>query len=223
MSNVVLVLKTGGSYNFQDVELLCARLHMYWKSEQKINIYCLYDKVHEEVRLANCTLLPMTYSRWKGWWSKLNLFSPQIEYLRPFLYLDLDTAIVGDISSLFNRKEQEIIGLEDFYFKNKFASGVMWIPSNNLIVNRIWVEWNKCPEKYIQTYRGDQNFISNFICSNLYWQSLTDMICSFKARGKERGWLQEVPKQISIVCFHGRPKIQEAARTIKWLKEYVKE
>lgn len=217
----MLVLRSGGDFNFRDVEVLSYHLHLYWQSEDVLKVYCLYDKIDQVFELKNCILIPMPNKEWVGWWSKMNLFAPALDVYRPFLFMDLDTAVIGPYSDLFSNDFKGILGLEDFYRPNNFASGVMGIPSNDEIVTGIWKEWMKNPELHIKKYRGDQNFISNFILSNKYWQYVTDKICSFKVRGSDKTWLMEVPKNISIVCFHGFPRIKEAVYRTSWIKEYL--
>ena len=221
-NTVVLVLKSGGDFSFSDVELLAHHLHAYYSGEKPLEVVCLCDKVTQPFALKNCTLIPMPYPNWKGWWSKLNLFAPEMEQYRPFLYIDLDTAIVGDYKELFLQNETEIAMLSDFYRNKEPASGVMWIPSNNQQVKGVWESWVKEPENHMKKYCGDQNFISNFILSNIRWQAVTNLICSFKVRKQDRSWLQEIPEGISVVCFHGHPRIREAV-SVPWVFKYIKQ
>jgi len=219
--NIVLVLRTGGDFKFRDVELLAKHLHLQWKSDVPLKVYCLYDKVEVRQDLVNITLLPME-NHWIGWWAKLNLFSPGLINLRPFLYMDLDTAVLGDISKLFNIGEKVgFVGLQDFVRANQFASGVMFFPEKSNSVDSVWETWISNPYKFIDKFRGDQNFISNFIHSRNYWQEHTSMICSFKIREGDRSWLREVPDTISVVCFHGKPRVFDAANQVEWVKNYV--
>jgi hypothetical protein len=221
-NTVVLVLKTGGDFNFQDVDILSYHLHYHYRGIKPLRVFCLYDGVNVVWELRNCTVLPMFYKEWKGWWSKMNLFSPEMEIYRPFLYLDLDTVVVKDISDLFDRSN-EIITLEDFNIRNKSASGMIWIPAKNPIVSGIWESWIKSFKKHILKYRGDQDFIRTFITINNFWQSLTTKICSFKMRKGNKGWLMEIPDSIAVVCFHGHPRVREASKSVPWIMDYVQE
>ena len=179
----------------------------------------------KEFKLANVTLLPLPDKSWTGWWSKLNLFSPELEKYRPFLYLDLDTAVLKDYLHLLPKEGWEdcFITLRDFYRPSKLASGVMWIPSNNKKVDFIWNRWGRDPEKNMQRYRGDQEFIGDMLTSDLYWQDLPNFfnsISSFKPKGKQ---LIKLSGEECIVCFHGKPRIPEAAKNVYWVEQYIKD
>ena len=217
---IMLVLRSGGDFTFQDVELISYHIKTHYRGMYGLKVFCLFDKIDQTFELKNCILLPTPYKEWKGWWSKMNLFSPEMEQYRPFLYLDLDTAVVGDVSELLNRECIDFIGLEDFYEKGKLASGMMWMPMENEEIQVIWNEWIKSPEQHTKKFRGDQNFLRNFIFSNRYWQDVTNKICSFKVRNKDRSWLQEIPEEVSTVCFHGHPRIKDAV-SVPWVREYV--
>ena len=219
---VILVLRSGGDFSFRDVELLAYHLHKHWDGNDKLQVICVWDKIKKETVLSFCTLIPMPYIEWKGWWSKMNLFSPQLDKYRPFLYLDLDTAVVGGFHSLFQVGERRgFVGLWDFGKRGGFASGIMYFPKREENINAIWDTWILNPNKFMRIYRGDQNFISNFIKSITYWQNEMNEICSFKMRGADHSWLHKKLEGVYVICFHGKPRIFEAAKTVNWVKEYV--
>lgn len=217
VNTVILVLKKGGDYHFPDVEILVHHLRDKYKGDAPLRILCLNDVFASKVNLCDATFIPMEY-KWKGWWSKLNLFSPALAQYRPFLYMDLDTAIVDDFSNLFPEDEHDLICLRDFYKLDKLASGLMWIPRQNVKVDAIWKAWISNPEKHQVNYRGDQEFMRNIISkSDKYWQDIVGTVVSFKPK---TGHLLELPKGVSVVCFHGQPRPRVAAGTVKWVKDY---
>lgn len=211
--NIILVLKFGKGYNFSDVQLLAEHFFHYK------NTYCLLDKAQRKMDLLFCYVLPMPYIDWGSWWSKMNLFCPNIDYLRPFLYLDLDTAVMTPVENIFpkGRYRDGFIMLRDFRSKLP-ASGVMWFPKESDKVKRIWQEWIKNPAQHIKKYRGDQDFIGSILKPDYYWQDIMDGMVSFKPGGNWRKRLEGDEKTIS---FHGRPKIWEAAKSVEWVKNYV--
>jgi len=219
--NIFLVLKTGRDFHFRDVELICYHLKKQWKEVKPLNIYCLYDKVHQIVKLKDCTLLPMNNNTWPGWWCKMNLFSPELEKYRPFLFLDLDTAIVGDIIDLFpiDKYSSRFICLADLWAPNRLASGVMWLPNNKKIKN-IWKVWSATDKSIMQTNLGDGDFLQKITNADLYWQGITDKISSFKPiLGGTFRYLYIIPKEKTVICFHGKPRIWDAE--VVWVKEYI--
>jgi hypothetical protein len=217
--NILLVFRSGGDFEMRDVLLLANQLQKK-KGTFCIDTYCLTNIVKNEFPISNVTLLPMQYL-WRGWWSKMNLFSPELEYLRPYLYLDLDTALIKPVSCVLlnDLTQSNVIMLRDFYKRGKAASGVMWIPAKNEKIQRVWNEWIKDPDGIMKKYRGDQEFINSIISPDHYWQDVTNGITTFKPNRKIR---KELNGKESIVCFHGRPRIHKAAKTVTWVNKYVK-
>lgn len=217
-TNVVLVYKTGGDFELKDVHLLVDQLHKK-KNGLDLKVYCLTDVVSKEMDLGNFTLLPMV-GKWKGWWSKMNLFSSKYAYLRPFLYMDLDTAVISYLENTIpnDKHKDSFIALRDFYQSKKAASGLMWFPVNGGLLNKVWNVWKENPEHFMRSYRGDQDFIFSIIKPDKYWQDITAGIVSSKPN---KQFLNELKGLEDIVCFHGKPRIFDAARKCKWVNAYV--
>ena len=207
---ILLVLKSGGDFNLLDVELLAGKLK---KLCDPVQIICLCDRV-APVTFQDFTIIQMEHN-WSGWWSKMNLFSPALEHLRPFLYLDLDTAV---IKSFDWPEYQGFIMLRDFYKTKSAASGMMWIPARNDKISKIWNEWIKYSDQWMRKCRGDQNFISLITDPDCFWQDIAEGIVSFKPNSH---WRKELDGTERIICFHGKPRIPVAAKTVEWVKNYV--
>jgi len=219
--NIVCVLKQGKKFRFSDVLLLSNKLHETWEGPGKLNVICLWDQAKVVYHFTTCKAIPMEHTEWIGWWSKMNLFSPALEEYRPFLFLDLDTAIVGDIQSVLppEKDRDKFISLQDFYRPTKLAGGMFWIPAKNEKVSLIWKKWLEDPTGHSAKYRGEGMFIMSVTSADMFFQSFTTKISSFKP---DRKWLVNLPKDISVVCFHGVPNIPEAAVSVPWVNEYVK-
>ena len=226
---VVLTLRTGGDFSYRDIDVLARNIRKQWTKEYTLRIICLHDKVTSPYVLNNCIMYPTPYKEWKGWWTKMNLFAPEMEQFRPFLFMDLDTAIVNDISGVFPSSENEgkFIALGNFktnMLTTELQSGLMWIPAKSTTVTKIWDTWISNTSRHIKTFHkaGDQGFLRETVkAPEAYWQNLTNRITSFKIN-HTGGWLKEIPNNISIVCFHGFPRIWEASKSINWIKEYTK-
>jgi hypothetical protein len=215
-TTIILVWRSGGKFTFKDVELITYHLH---KWNEGIKIICVTNKVEIEFDLEKIKMIPMEI-KLEGWWSKLNLFSPQLEKYRPFLYLDLDTAVVGALDNIIPSSDilkNSFITLEDFYQKNKLASGVMWIPKDSEKVRQIWeVSLNK---KQINKNKRLDYFLRE-ITTSLFFQDYTNKIRSFKPT--QKNYLTELPENISVVCFHGSPDIFEV-KDVDWVFKYIQE
>jgi len=221
-NTVVLALRSGGDFSIKDVELIVDHLHFYYRGFLPLRIICMWDHVRDTISLREYTIYSTPYKSWKGWWTKMNLFSPEMKQFRPFLYLDLDTAVVGDVSYLFSLVDKDFVALNDFLNLSKMASGVMWIPEESSVLDNLWRGWIKDAENYIKRFRGDQDFLRTFISSKIVlWQSVTNKICSFKIHERKKEWLQKIPFGCILICFHGHPRIFQA-NSVKWVEEYIK-
>ena len=89
MKTIVLVLKQSESFSLRDVDLITSHINKKWKSEVKPRIIVLFDKVEKIIDLGNYELHPLT-NNFPGTWSRIQLYSPEMEQYKPFLYIDLD-------------------------------------------------------------------------------------------------------------------------------------
>lgn len=228
-NTIILMLQSGGDFSFFDMDLIAFHLKKQYGSD--LRIVGFSNKATEEYILPHLELNPMPYKDWKGWWCKMNLFSPQLEQYRPFLFMDLDTAIVGDFSSLFPPKDKEdnIIMLEDLYCPGRVSGGLIYIPKKNKHIDTIWKEWIDNPKRVMSAYRGEQEFIRKlkFIAPiNSYFQEYTDIISSFKPLSRVIGkpptfsQLTTLPENKSVICFHGKPRIPKAGY-VDWVAKYL--
>ena len=219
--NIVLVLKSGGDFRMSDVYLLVSHINKYWKGVIRPSIYCYTDLVTEEKQVVGLTIRRLSNPEWQGWWSKMNLFTPSLQALRPFLYLDLDTAVVNSIDAIVppEDKQDSFITLRDFYRPKYLASGLMWIP-NTKLMDDIYSVWMADCKKHMIKFRGDQNFLASVTLPNMFWQDVfgQDFITTFKPN---KQWRVNLEPHNAVICFHGKPRIPEAALTVKWVKEYV--
>jgi len=208
-----------------DVSLLAKHIH---KSMGEVRIICLNDQVkeHQYLKGYNIEILPM-HNNWSGWWAKYNLFSPDLQEYRPFLYIDLDTVILKDLGNIIDcvKKTGKFVTLRDFYQK-KLASGMMWIPESSEKVDELWK--NKGGKDFnkwgIPKLRMDY-YIRRIIGSpDLYFQDIVNGIYSFKPHLNGRiHWLHKLPEDAKIICFHGYPDMRQVEDKVDWVKQYIYE
>jgi hypothetical protein len=151
----------------------------------------------------------------------MQLYSPEMEQYRPFLYIDLDTAVIKSLERIFDlvKEEDKFITLEDFWQKDQLATGLVWFPANHNGIKKVWEEWQKGTQT--QGFRMD-NFLRKYIKPDFYWQQLTTTIYDFKPKTKVI--LNPLPEDADLVCFHGKPRIfdvVEASITLPWVVNYV--
>jgi hypothetical protein len=212
VKTIVLVLRSGGDFSFRDVDLIARHINGKWVSNPRPRILCLWDKVSSEHNLGHITLLPLPKDQ-IGTWSRIHLYNPAMEKYRPYLYIDLDTAVISSLENIFAliQDETKFIALEDFWQKGKLATGLVWFPKNSDKVNNVWKSFKQSSGRRMDA------FLRTCIVADQYWQQLTNTIHDFKP--SRRNLLTELPKGANLVCFHGKPRIFDA--NIGWVKEYV--
>lgn len=214
MRTIVLVLKNSVDFGMRDVQLIVHHICSKWKSSTPPRIICLWDKVSEVYDLGNIQLIPLNNTL-PGTWSRMILYSPQMEQYRPFLYIDLDTAVIQSLENIFDlvKDESQFIALEDFWQGGRrLATPLVWIPANSEKVKKIWSGFTKTTG-----FRMDY-YLRTVIQVDTFWQDITNTICDFKPN--QSTLLNEIPQGSNLICFHGKPRIFDAVH-IDWVNKYV--
>jgi hypothetical protein len=217
LRTIVLVLRSGGDFALRDVELIARHIQGKWRSSDRPRILCLWDKASQHYDLGNFELLPLPATA-PGTWSRIHLYSPEMEQYKPFLYVDLDTAVIQSLERVFDlvKKPERFITLEDFWQKGALATGLVWFPKDCEKTKKVWEAFK------VPTGRRMDTFIRQITQPDLFWQHLTDTILDFKPRAGKV--LREVPPFANLICFHGKPRIFEAGESslsLDWVRGYI--
>ena len=110
----------------------------------------------------------------KSWWDKMALFAPDLSIRYPALYFDLDVLIAGDLTELAVDQPFAIIK----QWKN-ITSAKTWPAYNSSVMywreppsGKVWAKWIVDPEKWIEEFRGDQDFLAYATDGHCYtWPS----------------------------------------------------
>lgn len=151
---------------------------------------------------------------WPGWWSKMELFRPDIfDDGDTVLYLDLDTVVVRDIGHLEGAIDCDLILLRDFYRPmTNMATGMMgWTAGQFTDLYHFFERSRfKASDRFSSSmggFRSDQEFIQKVIEPKRvrYWQDeFPDQVVSYKVHCE-----RALPAQAHVVCFHGKPRPSE--------------
>lgn len=193
MNTVVTVLRSGGEYTENHVLRLRDQV---LRHNPDVRFVVLAD-----VSVAGCEVIPLVENRWLGWWSKMELFRPDLP-LGDVLYMDLDTTVCGSLEEFFGRSYPLI--MRDVYRPHGLQSSVMWIPQAERAM--VWLRWMAAPEHHMARHQsgGDQEFLETVWLSKARrWQDwLPGKIVSYKADNVA----QQGARGASLVVFHGRPR-----------------
>lgn len=197
---VAFVLRSGGEYKPEHVTRLAEQVRAHLPGA---DIVCLSDVPVSVDRIALMT-------DWPGWFAKLELFAPWVS--GDMLFMDLDSAVVGDLSGLASLNRLAI--MRDVYRPDGLQSSIMFLPEADRAT--VWKEWVRQPETWMQLYRkgGDQAFLERLWLGKaaVIQDELPGQVVSFKAhvrqavrRDREFG-NGTVPDGARVIAFHGRPR-----------------
>lgn len=176
----ICVLRSGGDFLPEHVQRLAKMIP---------DLVCLSD-----VPVDGVPVIPLRYD-WPGWWSKMELFRPNIK--GNLFYADLDTTI-------YNMPQMPLSDtvLTDFGDMKVIGSGLMYLTEATRA--KVWAEWIKDPEghmaKHTKWPAGDQGFLLPFLRGALRWQNMY-RVYSYKIHCKKG-----IPEDADVVCFHGHPR-----------------
>jgi hypothetical protein len=193
----IFLLKWGTKYGADDVNRLARSIRRH--AAEPVDIVCFTDDpIGVEVMAP---LLPIAPAL-SGWWWKVWLFSRGI----PFLFMDLDCVVIGDVTGLHRPAPLTI--LKDPW-QPGFNSSVM---STDGSLSRVWQDFT--PSVMGQLH-GDQDWLFRQVPDAALYEA--GPCLSFKA---DMMGLDRPPADCRLVYFHGRPKPAEAfALGAAWIGE----
>lgn len=117
-----VVLRKSSIYN---ENIVCAFRDKLLEKNPDISLYCLHS---QDVNPIDGVKMISFKNSWDHWWSKMELFRPDLDDLRPFLYSDLDNVFLNSCDSLFEILNDSTFSILHGFIKNKrrkFNSSIM--------------------------------------------------------------------------------------------------
>lgn len=141
----------------------------------------------------------------QNWWDKLQVFLGWLDHFRPCLYMDLDTLVLGDLTTLRSQSGFRML-LHDGW---QPASGIMAIPREG--VRPIARDWIIRSHEIMSTYQGDQDYLTQHCGAFLPEDGLYSykLHCQGKDSRDSRDSRDSHPPDARVVYFHGRPRPHE--------------
>lgn len=210
--NIAMVLRTGGdTYDHRYVNTVATNILN--NTSLNVNITCLTDDSSGINPELVTSIIPLKHD-YKGWWSKIELFRPDIFPGDRVFYLDLDTVIVKNIDELL-MNDSMFSGIRDLYHYNFMQTGLMsWNPNyNHQIYERFVPRASSIMKNCIE---GDAGWIRENLHNYDYLQDkFPNKIVSYKAHCVNKNTQEvSIPKDASIVCFHGIPRPHTVKKSI---------
>ena len=203
---VLLVLRSGGEFQASHVLRLSAQL-------PGCDISVLTDLPASALPWVK--VIPLQHD-WPGWWSKMEMFRPDIA--GTFLYLDLDTVARDLPAEFFSHPRSLAVGFftqwekDHGYVMNGWSH---YLQSQMMLLHErdrapIWRQWISDPKRHMREHRGDQDFLTVAGLAAETWQAaFPGRICSYKLnwlKGKNETENPLDAEKMSVICFHGEPR-----------------
>ncbi len=178
-------------------------------------LYCLTDDgrdLHPDIQV-----LPIRENNLSGWWHKLSLFQDDFYGLSgDLLYTDLDVVIVDQLDGFFRYKPGEFLISKDL-LTGAFNSSVFRFQAGSQA--QIWNSFAEQPERVMQDYKGDQDWITQQVVNPQLWPD--SWVVSFKKQCNSRiersyGRLGLVLRRFGLMKVKGEAVIPDGARIVQF-------
>ena len=223
-------IKWGYKYGPEYVNRLCAGIARHFSGS--FDLICLTDDasgISGNVTIRTLERQPfddavernLSKSRRKGAFRKVALFNPEI-YAKPdadVVGFDLDVVITGELNSLVSFEPGRVSMRHDWLERRRGRNGghgsvFKFTPQRHNYLYRELIE--NTDELMAEAKYSEQKFTSNVSQRYGDFRYLpNDWICSFKRDAMRIPPLNhllapKLPPESRVMCFHGRPTIEEA-------------
>lgn len=188
---------------------------VWWESPRfpRDYVYALSSQVPQLIVLSTHAAYRQLLEpdRYADWWSKLEVFRPENRDIRPCLFIDLDTFIVGNIDPILELSVDRLWLIREFMDAQSGGASGMFIAPRDGVSDTIWRVAERLTEDHFADPYGDGGILRRFPFS--FIPDYVDGIYSYKSHALSGGY----PGNARVICFHGEPKPMTASG---WAKEY---
>lgn len=135
--------------------------------DRPYRMYCLTNDMNAKVSAKKIELV----NNWSGWWSKVELFRPDLPCGRT-LYLDLDTTIIKNVYPLFEFKNDLVMFPSPYKGKTeketpdgkqviKYQAAIMLFDPGKL--SWLYFKFRDNANYYMQKYRSEQDIYGEWL------------------------------------------------------------
>lgn len=215
----------GSAYDWVYVERLYNMLHKNLPSGIRFHVFTEHDRSTPPYMIKHCLEdWPGIKGPKKSWWYKIQMFNPE-HHSGNFLYFDLDSMIIDDLTWIVASSTDYFWTLRDFRYLqrsswNSMNSSVMWWNVEKFA--SVWHEFNRQGhQNVIRSWHGDQDFINATIDHNSKryldsqrfqswrWQCWDGGMDFRTKKQKLPGTGTTLAPNVCAVIFHGHPKPHE--------------
>ena len=204
---IATVFRSGGTYTQAHVDNIYNSCKKYIKAD--FDFYCLTDMPNE---FTNKNINKVTLQHnWPIYWSKMELFKPGVFPTDSnIFYIDLDTLITNDITASATY-DTNFLGMRDFNTLNLLSSGLLKYKyrTSHYIYNTFLLD----PDKWMKCRGGDQEAIHLILkqtpeyMQDIFPRRIGEFI-NHCYKPETPNAPVKIDDHINIVCFHGRPKME---------------
>lgn len=205
----VICVKWGNKYSASHVNKLQEMVSQHLTVDHEF--VCLTERPNG----LNCRTLDFTSDLIEGWWSKVNMFD-QSDMQEWVLYFDLDVIIHENIDCLVQDREKDFYSINDFHYPDVFNSSIMFWNRDKM--HGLWKVYEDDPYRYMEIYKGDQDFITDIVKSDDNWAAYPDeWTWSWKwgdvrTNAPVKSKVFHITDQSKVAIFHGRPNPWEITK-----------
>ena len=183
MAKVFTVLNVGGGFLPKHAQALQKQV-LQW-SPPGTEFICLTNQ-----EVPGVQTMPLKRG-WPGFWAKMELFDPEIE--GDFLFMDLDTVVVGPINDFLKPRPVTAFG--------GGGGCLMWLTEEGR--REPWRLFNEDPERIMKEYGGEDVFL-RAIWMNQYTVPRTFVDPPFRSvHVAAPSWQDALPGQVAFRAFRG--------------------